>query len=135
MWASVTTESAHQLLFRSIDAGPFRQLQPANQRQHTRLTRETDGTWIHQDEERRVTRVFSVEGLPIVYRNDRTGREIRITWLNGRPTRIDDSWGLWAYLVTTDPITGYVTALELEGDPALRWTYHYTADRLMRVDP
>ncbi|HYK04234.1 MAG TPA: DUF6531 domain-containing protein [Thermoanaerobaculia bacterium] len=131
-WVNVVTEENAQYIFRGTGDGPYVQFYPESAASNTWLTPGSDGTWTHIDDTR--VRKFSAAGRPVSYRNRTSGRELLISWTNDRPSRIDDSWGAWALLVTTDPQTGYVTSIAPENDPAAAWTYSYWSGLLIRVD-
>ncbi|MGK2859975.1 MAG: RHS repeat-associated core domain-containing protein [Thermoanaerobaculia bacterium] len=59
-----------------------------------------------------------------------TGRATIITRIaakGGHPQRVADSWGNWAWVITTDG-RRLVTRLELEGDPSAAWVFNYGSE-------
>ncbi|HYO78979.1 MAG TPA: DUF6531 domain-containing protein, partial [Thermoanaerobaculia bacterium] len=131
-WLTIIGEDGKQFVFRSAGGG-YRQMVPSGPRRQTSLERYADGSWGHVDRDRQLVRLFDSSGRAVAYRNTDTGREVRITWTAGVPVRIEDSWQAWAYAITTDPTTGYITAIAPDGHPGDAWTYTYTADRLIAV--
>ncbi len=134
-WVNLITERNDQYVFHGPVNGPFEQIVPVEPGSRTQLVRSaTTGQWTHYDADSRFARVFSGDGLPVAYRDLRSARETRVLWTSGKPTRVEDSWGRSALVLTTDPTTGFITTIAPEGRPDLAWVYYYWDSQLYRVD-
>jgi RHS repeat-associated protein len=134
-WVNLITERNDQYVFHGPVNGPFEQIVPVEPGSRTQLVRSaTTGQWTHYDADSRFARVFSGDGLPVAYRDLRSARETRVLWTDGKPTRVEDSWGRSALVLTTDPTTGFITNISPEGRPDLAWVYYYWDSQLYRVD-
>jgi len=123
-FVNVLTEENAQYVFRRTSPTSFTQVFPDRPAAVTRLSQAADGSWTHADPAKSFVRVFAADGRPTAFRDRATGREIKLTWTNDRPSRVEDSWGAWALLITTNT-AGYITKITAEDDPASSWTYTY----------
>jgi RHS repeat-associated protein len=131
-YVNMRTERGEQFIFRGT-GGTYTQIHPTGGAP-TILQRAADGTWTHRDFGGSRTRLYSADGKPIAFRDLTTGREVRLGWVQGRPVAVTDSWGAWSLTLTTDAASGRITAIAVDGQPSLVWTYVYEENRLVRVD-
>ncbi len=129
-YVSMITEERRTLIF-ELRNGIYVPVGPGGPHRGT-LALGADGSWTQTDPSGRLQRIFNSQGVPIAYRDVPSGREVRLTWDSGLPSRVEDAWGNWALNVTTDAASR-ITALTVDGRPDLVWTYVYD-QRLIRVD-
>lgn len=133
-YVNIRTEGGDQYVYQS-SGGAYVQLIPKRGRADRAgsLVKDTSGSWIHTDPDGRTARVFSAGGVPIAYRDVRTGREVQLSWQGGAPSGVSDSWGAWSYTVTVDASERIQTVV-LVGDATQTWTYTYSQNMLVQVD-
>ena len=94
-----------------------------------RLTVSPGGGWLLSDEE--VIREYSASGRITAYRDPSTARAVVITYdAAGFPTRVEDSWGNWAWIVSVDPGTGLIQSITTPGGSSV--SYSYTPNKTQR---
>ena len=123
-YVTVVTERHDALVFEG-NGGVYTHI-PGDMPGRAKVTFLADNTWLQTDADGRMARIFDVGGFPIAYREIATGREVRMTWSgDGLPVRVEDSWGNFAWTVTTDPTSRRITSIAVEGRPDLVWSYSY----------
>jgi RHS repeat-associated protein len=132
-YVNLRDERGDQFIFHGTTGGSYVQVQPKGGEDST-LHREADGTWVFSNAARTLIRRFNSSGTPVAFRDVRSGREVLLSWNGGRPTAVTDSWGAWSLTVTTDAASGRITAISLDGQPQLVWSYIYEENRLVRVN-
>ncbi len=76
---------------------------------------------------------FDASGRLVKLHQISTGRDTIIQRdANGIPTRVEDSWGNWAWIVATDPTSHLITGISVEGSP-VSWTFEYAGGSLAAV--
>ena len=130
-YVTVTAPDRTWMVFEG-KSGTYRQIGPGRARD-ARLVQLADGTWRQTLPGGRESRDFNAGGNLAALRDVSTGRETRIVWAEGLPARVEDSWGNWALVVTTDAATRRITTIAPAGQPQHAW--QYTQDlHLKRVD-
>lgn len=130
-YVTIVTEDQATLVF-ARRGDVYIQMSPEDERPGTLLAR-ADGSWALTDADARLTRVFGATGFPLAFVDAASGRAVQLSWTNGLPVQIADSWGRWTHTVTTNPVTRRITAIEVQGHPDLVWQYIYD-HHLVRVD-
>jgi RHS repeat-associated protein len=64
------------------------------------------------------------DGLPLEKRDAATGRRFIMSWSNGLPTRIDDSWGHFGITISSDAVLRRINSMTVDGT-ALTYNYVY----------
>jgi RHS repeat-associated protein len=61
-------------------------------------------------------------------RDETAGRSTLFTYdATGRPATVADSWGTWSWTITTEPTSGFISSISVDGSPEIVWTYQYDA--------
>lgn len=133
-YVNIRTEGGDQYVYQG-SAGTYVQLIPKRGRadRAASLVKDASGAWTHTDPDGRTARVFSTAGVPVTYRDIRTGREVHVSWQAAVPTGVSDSWGSWSYTITADA-NGRVQSMALGGDATQTWTYTYDQHMLTHVN-
>lgn len=87
-----------------------------------------DGTYTLREPRSVVETVFdSVSGRPMREHSRASGgRDTILSYLNGVPSHVADSWGNWAWTLNADT-TNRITSIAIDGT-SLAWTYNYDAN-------
>ncbi|HEX9982350.1 MAG TPA: DUF6531 domain-containing protein, partial [Thermoanaerobaculia bacterium] len=119
-----TEDGAYVLFVNTFGSSTWSQVWPTDTSRRGRL--EVDpvtGEFTHSDADGRRARIFSAGGRILRYRDLTTHRDVVFTYTNGRVTRLDDSWGAWAWNVVWD--NDRIASISVDGNSAYTLTYHY----------
>jgi len=112
-------------------SGAFRQLWPVGPA-HAVLGTDANG-YVLRPYGSNLEHHFDANGRIYKLRQVTNGRETIITYDGaGLITRVEDSWGNWAWNVTADSSTQRITTIAVEGTP-ISWTYLYSSSNLTTV--
>ncbi|HKS22370.1 MAG TPA: RHS repeat-associated core domain-containing protein [Thermoanaerobaculia bacterium] len=107
-------------------AGVYRQIWPAGTRMTGTLTYDgAAATFAYREAGAAVARVFRAsDGRLIALRSLAGQYEVRITYVNGKPSRVEDSRGTWSWTIALGT-SGTIDTISVDGQPSLVWTYGY----------
>lgn len=129
---AIGTEGNDRYFFNGKN-GVFRQLWPVGS-STSALSSDGGGGYVLRAYGSGVEHSFDASGRIYKLRQLNNGREVNITYdANGLITRVADSWGNWAWNVTTNATAHRITTIAVEGTP-ISWGYSYsTAGNLETV--
>jgi RHS repeat-associated protein len=90
------------------------------------------GGWILSDGG--LEREFGANARITAYRDVLNGRTVSISYdSSGKPARVDDSWGNWAWLINVNGTTGLIQTITVENQPASVLMYTYTSGKQVQT--
>jgi hypothetical protein len=119
-WQIIGTSTGDTSAFRA-----FTQFYPPGPEPATLTQDATTGLYAYREWGSDMITFFNGDGSLAKTRSVSTGRETVFTFVSGAPTRVADSWGNWAWNVTTSG--GRITSIAMEGTPIV-WNYTYDAN-------
>lgn len=116
---AIGTDGGDRYFFNG-SGGTYRQLWPIGPAQ-ARL----DSGFVLRPYGSNLAHYFDANGRMYKLRDVTNGREVNVWYdANGLVTRVADSWGNWAWTVTTDSVNHRITNIAVDGTPVF-WTYVY----------
>jgi RHS repeat-associated protein len=129
----ITTESHMPYMFYLVGS-QYTQLWPKGRNASATLSGNSSAGWAFREAGSQTVRSFSGAGRLLKITSLRERRDLTISYDgNSLPTRIDDSWGNVALLITTDSTNRLITQIAVDGRPDILWTYQYSSNLLMAV--
>lgn len=122
---SIRLESDDRAIF-ARQAGLYMQIYPTGAPTSGTLRYDAaSATFVHRDAGSTMARIFRAsDGRLVALRSLAEQYEVRITYTNNKPARVEDSRGDWGWTIAADA-NGAVGTISVDGRSDLVWTYVY----------